>query len=234
MKALADGKAAELCGWLLQRAPESAVRRRAADSLALMGKDAAPAAKTLVAALADADPLVRGVAARAVGELAPDAPGAVPALVTQFPDIDAIRAVAKFKAGGADAVPELTKLLTHEDSTIRWQAVRTLGKIGEPALVTLPNLIDMMSGDAVSLVREHAAEAAGDIGPAAKDAVPALTKAMSDADHKVRRDAVRSLGQIGAAAKPALAKVKELRKDPEEIVRDAATKSARQIDPEGK
>ncbi|HUR54968.1 MAG TPA: HEAT repeat domain-containing protein [Gemmataceae bacterium] len=234
VKTLADAKAAGVCGWLLEKAPESAVRRRAADSLAQMGKDAAPAAPSLVKALADADPLVRGVAARAVGELAPDAPGAVPALVKQFPDVDAIRAVAKFKAAGAEAVPELTKLLTHEDGMVRWQALRTLGKIGEPSLPTLPKIIEMMGGDPNPLVREHAAEAAGDIGPAAKDAVPALAKAMKDPEHKVRRDAVRSLGQIGPAAAPVLADVKALMKDDEEIVREAATRAARLIDPSGK
>jgi HEAT repeat protein len=234
VKTLGEGKAADVCGWLLKRASEPAVRRRAADALAQMGKDAAPAVKPLVLALTDTDPHVRGVVVRAVAELAPEVPGAVPALVKLFPDMDAIRAVARFKGAGAEALPELLKMFTHGDLTIRLQAMRTVGKIGEPALSALPVLVQMMAEDAEPRIRERAAEAIGELGPAASSAVPALVKATKDPEYKVRRDAVRSLGQMGAAAKAVLGDVKALLKDDEEIVRQTATRAARLIDPEGK
>lgn len=236
VKALAEGKAAAVCGWLLEKAPEPEVRRRAAESLAQMGKDAAPAAKSLVSALGDKDALVRGVAVRAVGELAPDAPGAVPALVKLFPDMEAIRAVARFKADGAEALPELLKLFNHEELTTRLQAMRTVGKIGDPAKSAIPILIKTMAEDEEPRIRERAAEAIGEFGPAAAEAgaVPALAKATKDPEYKVRRDAARSLGQIGPAAKAALADVKALLKDDEPIVAETATRAARLIDPSGK
>ena len=231
--ALAEGKgeAVPVCVWLVKNAPEPAARWRAAEALGKMGPAGAASGPALVAVLDDPDPLVRGVAARTVGELTPDPGAAVPVLVKLFPDVDAIRAAAKYKAAAGPAVPRLTELLRHDDPAVRWQAGRALGKIGEPALSALPELVRQMANDPDPLVREHAAEALGDIGPSAAAAVPDLAKALKDPAVKVRRDAVRSRGQMGPAAKPVLAEVMALTKDPEEIVRDAAARSARQIDP---
>lgn len=241
--AAGKGEAVPVCVHLLKEAPEPAARWRAAEALAAMGPDAdrgevnkeTPAGSSaLIAALADPDPLVRGAAARAVGELTPNPAAAVPALVAQFPSVDAVRAVSKYKAAGGPAVPPLTELLRHPDAAVRWQAGRTLGKIGVPALPALPELIRQMADDPDALVREHAAEAIGDIGPAAAAAVPDLAKALADPAPKVRRDAVRGLGQMGPAAAAALPQVQGLLADPEEMVREAAARAARQIDPTAK
>src|SRR5262249_41699743 len=122
-------------------------------------------------------------------------------------------------------------LLTNENSTIRWQATRTLGKIREPSLPTLPDLMRLTLSDPDPLVREHAAEAMGDIGPAAAAGVPALVKALKDPEPNVRRDAVRSLGQIGPAAKHAIEDVRKATEDADSNVRIAAVRAVRQIDP---
>jgi HEAT repeat protein len=225
------GEAVPVCAWVLRTAPEAEARWRAADALSQMGRDAASAAAELVAALADNDQLVRGVAIRAVGELAPDAPGGVPALVALFPNIEAIRAVARFGPAGAAAVPRLIELTKSDDPTVRWQAIRTLGKIGPPALPALPELIRLSAADPDALVREHAVETIGDIGPAADEGIPALVKALRDPVARVRRDAVRSLGQMGAAAKPVLDDVRAATRDPDPDVSAAAGRAARLIDP---
>jgi HEAT repeat protein len=230
---LAEGKAeaVPVCAWLIAKASEPQVRWRAADALGRMGKDVPAVGPPLVAALADPDSLVRAVATRAVGELAPDVPGAVPALIRLFPDVEAIRSVARFKAAGGEAVPQLVGLLRYEDPVVRWNAARTLGKIGIPALIAVPDLIEVMGEDTEPLVREHCAEALGDIGPEAFESVPALAKALRDPAPKVRRDAARSLGLIGPPAKAVLEDVRTLMKDPEPLVREAATTAARRIDP---
>jgi len=224
-------EAVPVCARVLRTAPEPEARWRAADALGKIGKDAAPAGPDLVVALSDDDPLVRRVAARAIGELAPDVPGAIPALVAMFPDVEAIRAVARFGPAGDEAVPALVALFRHDDPTVRWQAVRAVGKIGRPAAV--PELIQLTGSDPDPLVREHAAEAMGDIGPAAAAGVPALVKALHDPVARVRRDAVRSLGQIGPAATAALADVRAATEDPDPDVKAAATRAARLIDPAG-
>src|SRR5262249_48219681 len=61
--------------------------------------------------------------------------------------------------------------------------------------------------DKTAKVRKKAAESLGDLGPAAKSAVPDLVKAMKDTDPTVSWAAIDALGQIGpdaAAAVPAL------------------------------
>lgn len=235
--ALAAGKAeaVPVCVWLLEHATEPEVRWRAADALRLIGKpDAAAAGPVLVKALDDPDPLVRGAVVQAIGALAPGVPEAVPALVRLFPDVQAIGAVANFGLAGAEAIPRLVELLRHPDSKVRWNAARTLGKIGELTPPEVQELVAVMGADPDALVREHCAESLGQIGPKAVVAVPALVKALSDPEPKVRRDAVRSLGQLGPAAKAALADVKARTKDENERVREAAAVAVRQIDPAGK
>jgi HEAT repeat protein len=159
--------------------------------------------------------------------MAPDVPGAVFALITAFPQIEAIRAVAHYEA--AEAVPHLILLLRHDEPAVRWNAARSLGKLRVAAAV--PDLVAALTDDQAA-VREHAAEALGEIGPAAAEAVPALIMALSDPDCRVRRDAVRSLGQIGPAAKSALSAVEaRSRGDDDVAVRAAAERALRLIDP---
>ena len=234
---LANGKgdAVPVCEWLLGHAADSQVRWRAAEALKAMKKDAAPAAPALLAALDDPDPLVRAVAGEAVEELAPNLPaGSLATLVKAFPNVGAIRAVAKYRRDGADAVPQLIALLRHENAKVRENAARTLGWIGEPAAASVPDLTDVMGKDPEALVREHCAESLGQIGPASVPAIPALVKALKDPNVKVRRDAVRSLGQLGPAAKAALPEVKALANDEAEIIKKAVADAVAKIDPPAK
>ena len=70
--------------------------------------------------------------------------------------------------------------------------------------------------------RAAAARILGELGPAAKDAVPDLQAALGDADKDVRRCAARSLGDIGKASKPAVAALGKTLKDPDAQVRQAS------------
>jgi HEAT repeat protein len=229
------GEAVPVCVWLMEHAPEADVRRRAIDAIkGMKTEEVAGAATQLVGALSDSDQYVRGVAIRVVGQHTPDVPGVVGKLIEQFPDREAIRAVAAYRDRGAEAILKLVTLLTHESTDIRRQAARALGKIGVASLVAIPDLIRVMETDKQAGVREQAAEAFGEIGPKAVEAVPHLLKALKDPDKGVRKDAVRSLGQIGPGAKSALEGVKALAKDPEPLVREYATRAARLIDPSGK
>lgn len=225
------GDAVKVCAWILSRGSEPSARGRATDALAQMAKEAVSARAELVIAVTDPDPVVRGIAIRAVGEMAPDVPGAVPALTTRFPEGEAIQATAKFGPAAAEAVPALRSMLKYADPAVRWQAARALGKIGEPALPALADLMRLAESDPDPSVREHAAEAMGDIGPAAAAGIPSLVKALGDKVARVRRDAVRSLGQMGPAAKAALADVRRATEDPDENVKKAAQGAVRLIDP---
>jgi HEAT repeat protein len=241
-EALANGGADALpvCTWLLRNAPEAPVRARAVNALDKMGEAAAPAGPDLVAALSDGDSLVRSAAARVIGNLASDVPGAVPALVGLFPDREAMRAVGRFKQDAAEAVPKLTELLAHVDPAVRRQAVRTLGRVGRPALSALPALIELVTKDPEPGVREFAAAVLGEfdvinrdsspVHPGAVEILPTLVTALKDPEPKVRLEAVLSLGRMEHRASTALAEVKALDKDPEWSVRKAAMEAARKIE----
>jgi HEAT repeat protein len=231
-KTLAEGKAEALpmLTILAQGSQPESVRLASAELIGQLGVEGRSAATVLIDMLNDPEQHIQTLAVKSLAKLAPDVPGAVPALVKKFPNVEAIRAVSAFKSSAAEAVTQLTELLTHQDVAVRWNAARTLGKIGEPALSALPAIVKQL-GDPEPQVREHAAEAIGDIGPKAAAAIPDLVKALKDPDTMVRKDAVRALGQMGPAAKSVIADVSALKKDKEKIVVDFATIAERQIDP---
>lgn len=90
------------------------VPRAAASSLAQIGPAAIPALKT---ALTDADPEVRRQAARALGQMGPEA---------------------------EPAVPELTQALSDKEATVRLAAAQALGRIGPAAAPAIPALVDAL------------------------------------------------------------------------------------------
>jgi HEAT repeat protein len=208
------------------------VRWTAAELLGEIGPAAGPvAADALVTALGDSDRHVRAVATEALGQVGPLSPLVVPALTVRLKDDDplpALRALARCRPDGLEAVPEVTALLTRTAAAVRWNAARTLGKLGaDKALGPLVAALKDEDAD----VREHAAEALGDIGPAAAAAVEPLTGALRDPNARVRHDAARSLGQIGPAARPAVPALRGLRDDPEPAVREAAARALAALEP---
>jgi HEAT repeat protein len=237
-QALKDGgrSAVPVLVEVLQKDDNAEARWKAADLLGRLGPDGRqmPAAlSALTAALRDTNPHVRAVAATALSSLGPAGPEAIPALqdLLATPDcLPALRALAQYGPDAAPAMGKIVPLLRHEgDSEIRWNAARTLAKIGPAAKEAAPMLVEAMK-DPEPLVREHAAEALGCIGPEAKETIPELVKALKDPDAHVRRDAVRSLGQMGPAAKSAIESIRPLLQDKDEKVRKAARTSLQQIE----
>ncbi len=238
---LTDGRAAAVpvLAWVVQDGGPSEARRRAADVIGVLGPDGRAAAPQLLALMTDPAPFARVTALKAVSKMAPKAgeplppelASVVPALTAQLPAVDALRVLSDYKTHSEPAITAIVPLLRDADPAVRWNAARTLGKIGPAAVRTgLPELVAQF-GDADGLVREHAAEALGDMGPPAAAAVPDLANLFPDPEWKVRRDAVRALGQIGPAATPVLTKVLALKGDPQAEVRAAAAEAVRKIDP---
>lgn len=97
--------------------PVGDLPKSAAGSLAQIGPAAIPALKT---ALADANPQVRRQAARALGQMGPEADTAVPALTAAVQDTSpevreaAVQALGKIGPAAAPAIPELIKALGDE------------------------------------------------------------------------------------------------------------------------
>ncbi|NEO14432.1 MULTISPECIES: HEAT repeat domain-containing protein [unclassified Moorena] len=93
------------------------------------------------------------------------------------------------------AIPELTKCLDDDDSSVGIMAVYALEKIGTEA--TIDPLIQCLDDDHHS-VHRSAAEALGKIGIEAT--IDPLIKCLDDDHYNVRRSAASALGNIGTEA----------------------------------
>jgi HEAT repeat protein len=127
------------------------------------------------------------------------------------------------------AVPLLIEIVSDRESgwhqTDLGPAADALGALGakaEPAVLTLIEALDEFPG------RENAAKALGNIGPAAREAVPALRKLVDSSDDPLAHQAKEALKKIGpealSTAIPAL--IRKLRGD-YQVKHDAATHLAR-------
>jgi HEAT repeat protein len=176
--------------------------------LAATGSSAKPAVDTLVKALADADPSVRGDAAVAIASIGPDAAEAVPAL-------------SQLLGGGADEAP------------LRYAAAYALGRIGPasaPAAETLRGLAksedELMASVAIWALLKIEPENKSQ----AEAAVPVLRKALRGPRDLARLEAAAALGDLGSMASsavPILELVSE--DDPLPAVRKAAAESLAKI-----
>ena len=214
---------------LLEDPESNEIRWTAAEILGKLGPDATASSDALLQALKDRDPYVQSVAAEMIPKVGTPAEKAVPALAELLDGKHAAvvaRAISVYKAQAAPAIPQLVEVLTDTSRTAdaRWNAARTIGKIGPPAVETVPILIEMTK-DKEATVRGNAAEAIGDIGPKAAAGVPALIDVLDDPAHRVRHHAVRSLGYIGKGAKESVPHIRPLLDDPEPSVKEEAVKA---------
>ena len=92
----------------------------------------------------------------------------------------------------------------------------------------------MKLSDGDYYVRARAAEALGEMGPAAKDAVPALIKLCGDSDSDVRGHAAEALGEMGPAAKDAVPALIKLCGDSDSDVRGHAAVALGEMGPDAK
>jgi hypothetical protein len=94
-------------------------------------------------------PVVRERAAMAIQRRKGDLPVATLVGMLDSPDLHArygaCEALIQFKTGAAPAIPQLTKLLSHEDLWLRVKAAETLAHIGAPAMSTLPILLERLA-----------------------------------------------------------------------------------------
>lgn len=118
------------------------------------------------------------------------------------------------------AVPALIGVFRNKDeSLIHPLAASALARVGPDAVGPLEKAL---LEDKEPLVRGLAGMALSGLGPLARAAVPALTKALDDKDAFVREMAAEALGSQGAAARAALPALRKGLDDKEAPVRLAA------------
>jgi HEAT repeat protein len=187
----------------LETAREAAVR-----VLAQLGPDAAPAVGVLADALTDKSRRTRLAAVRALGQVGPAARPALPGLVRALAEGDPVRkaateALARIDPNWATS-PELDAAIAGLAADLKRagdsgqgaaDALVVIGPASVPALIR-----GLASDDRIE--REAAANTLGRLGPAARDAVPALRGTLQDQHGWVRDAAARALRAIEPEADP--------------------------------
>ncbi len=183
------------------------VRKSAAKALGQIGS---PAVQVLVEALQSRDAGIRKMAAQALAQAGPDAKEAVPELMDALQDktsdvrMAAIDALGEMGEEGREAAPELARLFYDPNVRLRERVRAALTSIG-PASVE--PLSEALSEQDKIEVRLDAIQMIALFGPAAKKALPALRKALTDPDYRIRAAAASALGKMeldGADAVPDL------------------------------
>jgi HEAT repeat protein len=132
------------------------------------------------------------------------------------------------------------KALTHIDDALankglRHYAVRLIARLGGEADAAVPALIEILgkqtnSPEDVEFTREaHFALSA--IGPAAKDAIPVLVKALASNDEEAAASAAYALGKIGDEARAAVPALQRAEGSESVIVQAASVFALWQIQP---
>ncbi|MHC5033358.1 MAG: HEAT repeat domain-containing protein, partial [Planctomycetota bacterium] len=152
--------------------------------------DATEFAVLILAALQDPHPHVRREAVEQLAHADPEVDGVVAGAVAALHDeafvvrLDALSALADFGEHAAPAVPELIRLL--DDSVLRDNAMRTLGKIGPPAKAAQPKLVAALE-DTDRDIRYEAADALRRIGYPMKRLLPVFVDALKNAKSEYDR-----------------------------------------------
>jgi HEAT repeat protein len=196
---------------LLLKDPDPQIRLRAVTSLGAIGAEAhatLPALRSALksAALKDGDETVRTAAVHGVIQIGPQASSQVAALIEALQDeIDAVRFHAALALGdcGAAAQPATANLvhcvLWDKDPAVRVEAAVALWKVDNShSPIAIPALIEALSSDN-ELICWIAADCLGRMGPAAREAVPALQKALQRPFQMglLRRGVALALERIG-------------------------------------
>ena len=188
---------------------DEANRLRAAKILGRLGAQARPALTALQEATSDADEDVRRVATNSLKAVqSANAPSEqIARLIRDLRDADdivrfkAARELGKLGPAARDAIPDLQRLLQDPDEDVRRVAATSLRLIqtdagpGPVANEAVQRLIQNLTNND-ELIRIRAAKDLAKLGPAARDAIPALQRLLQDPDEDVRRVATSALNAI--------------------------------------
>ncbi len=208
------------------------VRVAATDALAAKGAAAKEATQALAALLSDPSENVRAHAAHALMQIGPDAVAVAPALARAISDPDyhvrrmAIAALERIHPEPEVVISALAKALEDVDSSVRVAALSSLTDYKSAAVPVLSKALEKPG------IRYWAALALGELGPEARDAVPALAAALNDERPEVRREVLIALARVGAEAHAAVPAIAKQLADEDESVAHAAAFALGSIGPE--
>jgi HEAT repeat protein len=170
-----------------------------------MSEPSTPEIRALTDQLAAADVEQRAAAAERLAQAGPSAAGAAPQLVRACGDGDervrewAVAALEDLGPPPRTAIDPLIKLATDPDPLAAYWAITLLGRSGQDASSAVTVLATCVESSSADLsVRQRAAWALGQIGPAAAAARAALERAAGQQDPRLARLATEALAAIGS------------------------------------
>ena len=226
----------------LLKAPDPAVRGKAAQVLGSIGPEAAPAVPALSEALHDPDRDVRCRAARPWVTLAPRR-AAVPSLIEALKDeepvrLDAIRALGRIGPDARPALPALLDVLVKEDEIIKktLDKDRSVGPVTVHALsqivpvdrMSVPALIEALK-DEHPFVRQHAGPHPRPEGPGAAGRRLGPGRGFAGQGGRRALDAVLALGRFGSVSQGAAPALVQALQDNNHLVRGASAMALHQV-----
>jgi HEAT repeat protein len=163
-----------------------------------------PAVAALLAALKDADPIVRWRAADGLSSMREDVTlkfkdQIVPALATALKDPDAdvrsttASALGRMKEIATPAVPGLVMALKDPDVRVQLSVAWTLAEMEEAAAPTILAMITILKAAPEDEARSRAEEILSQIG---EPAIPAIVTALKTPDTRVRLSVLSALGAL--------------------------------------
>lgn len=204
----------------LLKSDEEVVRLQAARLLARVGRKAAPAVPRLTELLNDPKYEVQVAAVEALAAAGPAAKDAVIELGKKAESEDvglaraACQALRNLGPAAAPAAPSLAKALDANDQSLCIDAALALAAVGPEAVTAVGALVKHLADDSTRREERVALlQAAAAIGPPAKDALPTITKLVTDKDLAVRAAAIETLGKVGDGNPEAIKKLTDVLKD---------------------
>jgi hypothetical protein len=186
---------------------------------------AKPAVPDLIALLRDKDDEVRKWAIITLGEIGPNAASAVEPLLALIRDEehavrsgDAIRALGRIGPGAIPALPLLASMVADPQHRTHIMAIHAFWRIGPKsqveASIVVQKLIDRLLASKHPRERAWVAEILSEIGPAAREAIGALSTAVDDPEPEVRYAAKNALRAVTAAGETPHSHVSTPTRDP--------------------
>jgi len=185
---------------------DASVRLAGTFALGRVGPEGASAVPELMAVLAsDMDTAVRKEAARAFSLLGLDAKAGVPALAKALREDkseevrqQAATALGKMRGETRDAVAAMIDAMKNDkDKTVRVFVIHALGdSLGDGLRGYVKDFADQLIKDPEADVRLALVQELGQLGPAAKEALPALQRAATDVQLSVRNEAKAAVKKV--------------------------------------
>ncbi len=164
------------------KSEDARVRQLSLRAIARLAKQGHSSVDVIIAALDDTDKVNRHEAVSMIHELGPKAAAAVPKLIPLLDDErqNYLVAAALTRIGPAarEAVPILEERLKMSAGYMKQNCADALWAIDKNTVLVVPAMIEMLNDDFDPL-RVDAANLLGQIGPAAKDAVPTLIEMVN-------------------------------------------------------